>query len=162
MYWLGGCFKMLVRKVRLRLAQIYRSLGDEENYQNHIKLATQTEHSLGLNCCLCGETYGLQNDSLEALPCAHILHHRCAQEILRNRDKSNPRQCPACNHLFNSNLHLCAKLPTDNDEIINDTLLSHANSIRPAYRRSNLSLASLNLRASSLTINSDCNITSSV
>lgn len=162
---------MLVRKVRLRLAQIYRSLGDEENYQNHIKLATQTEHSLGLNCCLCGETYGLQNDSLEALPCAHILHHRCAQEILRNRDKSNPRQCPACNHLFNSNLHLCARLPNENDEILNDTLLSHANSIRPArvstldgaYRRSNLSLASLNLRASSLTINSDCNnITSSV
>lgn len=158
---------MLVRKVRLRLAQIYRSLGDEENYQNHIKLATQTEHSLGLNCCLCGETYGLQNDSLEALPCAHILHHRCAQEILRNRDKNNPRQCPACNHLFNSNLHLCAKLPTDGDgdgdEILNEILLSHANSIRPAGRRSNLSLASLNLRASSLTINSDCNnITSSV
>jgi hypothetical protein len=154
---------MLVRKVRLRLAQIYRSLGDEENYQNHIKLATQIEHSLGLNCCLCGETYGLENDSLEALPCAHILHSRCAQEILRNRDKNNPRQCPACNHLFNSNLHLCAKLPPESDEIINDTLLSHANSIRPAYRRSNLSLASLNLRASSLTINSDCNnVTSSV
>lgn len=38
---------MLVRKVRLRLAQIYRSLGDEENFGNHIKLATQTEHSLG-------------------------------------------------------------------------------------------------------------------
>lgn len=155
---------MLVRKVRLRLAQIYRSLGEEENYQNHIKLATQIEHSLGLNCCLCGETYGLENDQLEALPCAHILHLRCAQEILRNRDKNNPRQCPACNHLFNSNLHLCAKLPTDNDEILNDTLLTSAHSIRPAaaYRRSNLSLASLNLRASSLTINSDCNVTSSV
>lgn len=156
---------MLVRKVRLRLAQIYRSLNEEENYQNHIKLATQTEHSLGLNCCLCGETYGLQNDSLEALPCAHILHHRCAQEILKNRDKNNPRSCPACNHLFNSNLHLCAKLPTDGDgdEILNEILLSHANSIRPAGQRSNLSLVSLNLRASSLTINSDCNnITSSV
>lgn len=155
---------MLVRKVRLRLAQIYRSLGDEENYQNHIKLATQTENSLGLNCCLCGENYGLENDSLEALPCAHILHHRCAQEILRNRDKSNPRQCPACNHLFNSNLHLCAKMSTDNDQILPNTLLMDATTIRPAYRRSNLSLASLTLRASSLTINSDCggNITSSV
>lgn len=151
---------MLVRKVRLRLASIYLSLGDEENYQIHVKQATQTENSLGLNCCLCGETYGLQNDSLEALPCAHILHHRCAQEILRNRDKNNPRQCPACNHLFNSNLHLCAKLPTENDD---NLVLTLANSIRPAYRRSNLSLASLNLRASSLTINSDCNnITSSV
>lgn len=153
-------FQMLVRKVRLRLAQIYLALGDQENYQNHVKLATQVELSLGLNCCLCGESYGLTNESLEALPCAHILHMRCAHEVLRNRD----RQCPACSHnLFNSNLHLCAKIPDDNgDEIINDNLLTTANSIRPPYRRSNLSLASLNLRASSLTINSECNVTSSV
>lgn len=158
---------MLVRKVRLRLAQIYRSLGDEENYQNHIKLATQAELSLGLNCCLCGESYGLNCDSLEALPCAHILHARCAHEILRCRDKNNPKQCPACNQMFNSNLHLCTKLP-DEDEDPTDSLLRStaattvAGAIGAPVYRSNLSLASLNLRASSLTINSDCNVTSSV
>lgn len=160
---------MLVRKVRLRLAQIYRSLGDEDQYENHIKLAAQTELALNLSCCLCGETYGLNNDSLEALPCAHILHARCAHEILRPRDKNSSRQCPACSdhHLLNSNLHLCNKLPTESDEIIvdNDNILSGTSatlpaSLRPPFYRSNLSLASLNLRASNLTINSDCNVTS--
>lgn len=67
---------MLVLKTRQRLASIYEALGDEESCKNQIELANQTELSLGINCGSCGEQYGLEADSLEALPCAHILHAR--------------------------------------------------------------------------------------
>lgn len=67
---------MLVLKTRQRLASIYQSLGDEEASKNQTELANQTELSLGLNCGSCGDPYGLEADSLEALPCAHILHAR--------------------------------------------------------------------------------------
>lgn len=69
-------FQLLVRKIRRRLALIYRALGDEDQYNTHIRLANQTDSALGLNCGACGEVFGLEPDSLEALPCAHILHAR--------------------------------------------------------------------------------------
>lgn len=47
--------KLLVRKIRARLALIYRSLGDEEQYKTHDRLATQAEAALGLNCGGCNE-----------------------------------------------------------------------------------------------------------
>ncbi|EDW83590.2 uncharacterized protein Dwil_GK13691 [Drosophila willistoni] len=101
--------KLLVRKIRCRLALIYRALGDEDQYNTHSRLAKQTDAALGLNCGGCGELFGMQPSSLEALPCAHILHARCAHEFLRRRDKNTPtRSCPACNKLLNSRLHLCA------------------------------------------------------
>lgn len=68
--------KLLVRKIRSRLALIYRALGDEEQYNTHSRLASQTDAALGLTCGACGEVFGLEADSLEALPCAHILHAR--------------------------------------------------------------------------------------
>lgn len=68
--------QLLVRKIRRRLALIYRALGDEDQYNTHIRLANQTDSALGLNCGACGEVFGLEPDSLEVLPCAHILHAR--------------------------------------------------------------------------------------
>ncbi|XP_046801315.1 43 kDa receptor-associated protein of the synapse isoform X2 [Lucilia cuprina] len=231
--------KLLVRKIRRRLALIYRALGDEEQYNTHIRLANQTDSALGLNCGACGEVFGLEPDSLEALPCAHILHARCAQELIRRKDKGAPRACPACNKVLSSRLHLCstnidgsnnssstlnpnslardsilATMDSHNDlftlqrmsntnpssaqvTLINNPsasivktcysentniygglkqqppqqhsnaestsllLANNSNSPRPVYR-SNLSLASLSLRASNLTIDSSRNATSSV
>lgn len=68
--------KLLVRKIRMRLALIYRALGDEEQYKTHSRLAQQAEVALGLHCGACNEAFGIEADSLEALPCAHILHAR--------------------------------------------------------------------------------------
>lgn len=69
-------FQLLVRKIRSRLALIYRALGDEDQCNTHLRLADQTNAALGLTCGACGNVFGLQPASLEALPCAHILHSR--------------------------------------------------------------------------------------
>lgn len=92
---------------------------------------------------------------------------RCAHEIFRRRsDKTVSRACPACNKILSSRLHLCG----ENSNIIDNTGSMPRSSAsyvassdgRGSLYRSNLSLASLSLRASSLTINSDCHATSSV
>ena len=62
--------KLLVRKIRSRLALIYRSLGDEEQFKTHSRLATQADAALGLHCGACNEIFGIENNSLEALPCS--------------------------------------------------------------------------------------------
>ncbi|XP_017062767.1 43 kDa receptor-associated protein of the synapse isoform X2 [Drosophila eugracilis] len=190
--------KFLVRKIRCRLALIYRALGDEEQYNTHFRLANQTDAALGLNCGACGELFGLRPENLEALPCAHILHARCAYEILRRRDKNASRSCPACSKLVSSRTHLCGIVPVEgestngvaialnanalsvdgllginSDVLLPSTTICHVN--KPALvtenssllspkviHHSNLSLASLSMRASSLTIDSGQNITSSV
>ncbi|KAH8283421.1 hypothetical protein KR054_012261 [Drosophila jambulina] len=200
--------KFLVRKIRCRLALIYRALGDEDQYNLHFRLANQTDAALGLNCGACGELFGLQPENLEALPCAHILHARCAYEILRRRDKNTQQTCPACNKLMSSRLQLGGStngsevLPAEADStdgggssVINTNVLSvdglfginsdillpstvfcNMNQSMPSdtenvtlimspktIYHSNLSLASLSMRASSLTIDSDRqNATSSV
>ncbi|KAG4075266.1 hypothetical protein HA402_003057 [Bradysia odoriphaga] len=154
--------KLLVRKIRARLALIYRSLGDEEQFKTHERLATQAEAALGLHCGVCNESFGLEVDSLEALPCAHILHARCAHEVYRRRDKNSlGRSCPACKKLINSRLHLCGDEPDEVIDIAENNNILKISAPRSIYR-SNLSLASLSLRASSLTINSECHATSSV
>ncbi|XP_044779440.1 uncharacterized protein LOC120285206 [Drosophila simulans] len=192
---------ILVRKIRCRLALIYRALGDEDQYNTHFRLANQTDAALGLNCGACGELLGLRPENLEALPCAHILHARCAYEILRRREKNAPRSCPACNKLISSRTHLCGSVPVESEStnrggtaastfntnslsvdgllgINSDILLPSAafcyvqnpaldteNSALLSPKviyHSNLSLASLSMRASSLTIDSGQNVTSSV
>eukprot|EP00099_Drosophila_melanogaster_P024015 NP_651928.1 CG1909, isoform A [Drosophila melanogaster] len=193
--------KFLVRKIRCRLALIYRALGDEDQYNTHFRLANQTDAALGLNCGACGELLGLRPENLEALPCAHILHARCAYEILRRREKNAPRSCPACNKLISSRTHFCGSVPVESEStdrcvtaastfntnslsvdgllgINSDILLPSAafcyvknpaldteNSALLSPKviyHSNLSLASLSMRASSLTIDSGQNVTSSV
>lgn len=62
--------------MRSRLSRIYDSLGDEEQKTHHERLATAMEEDLELRCGSCNEPFGLETDSLEALPCSHILHAR--------------------------------------------------------------------------------------
>ena len=68
--------QLLVRTVSSRLSRIYGSLGDEEQKGHHERLAAAMEEDLELRCGSCNETFGLEPDSLEALPCSHILHAR--------------------------------------------------------------------------------------
>ncbi|XP_059481910.1 43 kDa receptor-associated protein of the synapse homolog [Neocloeon triangulifer] len=100
--------KLLVRNVRERLARIYCNLGDEEQQAHHERLAAQLDAELELVCGACNLPYGGEADSLEALPCAHILHARCAYELLRRGSRRRrPRQCPECQRLVSSRLYLC-------------------------------------------------------
>ncbi|XP_031839327.1 43 kDa receptor-associated protein of the synapse homolog isoform X3 [Nomia melanderi] len=136
--------KFLVRTVRSRLSRIYGSLGDEEQKAHHERLAAAMEEDLELRCGGCNEPFGLEPDSLEALPCSHILHARCAYEILKRRDKKKKRLCPDCHKSVSSRLYLHCEDPHGMNT------LNH----------SSLSLASL--RASSLATLDDCHATSSV
>ncbi|KAL1489449.1 hypothetical protein ABEB36_014342 [Hypothenemus hampei] len=86
--------KLLVRSVRLRLSRIYHSLGDENNKLHHERVGFRLQHDLDLNCAACGLPYGLEADSLESLPCAHILHARCYYELFKRKKKN--RTCPEC------------------------------------------------------------------
>jgi hypothetical protein len=70
------CDQLLVRTVRVRLSRIYQSLGDEEQQAVHERLAQCLEEELELQCGACNLPFGLDSDSLEALPCSHILHAR--------------------------------------------------------------------------------------
>jgi hypothetical protein len=101
----------LVRNVRERLARIYHNLGDEDQQAHHERLAAQLDEELELVCGACNLPYGCEADSLEALPCAHILHARCAYDLLRHRGSKKrnkgPRQCPDCQRLVSSRLYLC-------------------------------------------------------
>lgn len=65
-----------MRTVRIRLSRIYHALGDEDQRLHHERVASRLTQDLDLNCGACGSPYGLESDSLEALPCAHILHAR--------------------------------------------------------------------------------------
>ncbi|XP_035718499.1 43 kDa receptor-associated protein of the synapse homolog isoform X5 [Vespa mandarinia] len=136
--------KLLVRTVRSRLSRIYGSLGDEEQKGHHERLAATMEEDLELRCGGCNEPFGLEADSLEALPCSHILHARCAYDILKRRDKKKKRLCPDCHKSVSSRLYLHCEDPHGMNT------LNH----------SSLSLASL--RASSLATLEDCHATSSV
>ncbi|XP_021935109.1 43 kDa receptor-associated protein of the synapse homolog isoform X1 [Zootermopsis nevadensis] len=129
--------KLLVRTVRVRLSRIYQSLGDEEQQAVHERLAQCLEEELELQCGACNLPFGLDSDSLEALPCSHILHARCAHDILKRRDKKKKRLCPDCHRSVSSRLYLYCDDPHNMNQ-----------------HRSTFSLASLSLRASSLTLNS--------
>ncbi|XP_060534207.1 43 kDa receptor-associated protein of the synapse homolog [Cylas formicarius] len=87
--------KLLVRAVRLRLSKIYHALGDEDQKLHHERVALRLQQDLDMQCAGCGSPYGLDADSLEALPCAHILHARCAYDLFR-RNKKKKRSCPEC------------------------------------------------------------------
>lgn len=110
--------------------------------------------------------------SLEKLNFNIVLRiNRCAHELYRRRDKnSGTRACPACNKVLISRIHLCGDVvagtmadPTaiETNHATATLNANNTNGVRSIYR-SNLSLASLSLRASSLTINSECHATSSV
>lgn len=104
--------KMLVRTVRMRLSRIYSSLGDEEQKIHHERVASRLQIDLELICGACGECYGSDPDALEALPCAHVLHARCAYELFR-RGKKKKQSCPECDRT-SSRLYLNSVDPTYN------------------------------------------------
>jgi len=67
---------MLVRKIRQRLASIYKALGDEEQFNFHTRLSGNAESALGLVCGVCDTAFGTKSEELDVLTCTHILHSR--------------------------------------------------------------------------------------
>ncbi|XP_026676648.1 43 kDa receptor-associated protein of the synapse homolog [Diaphorina citri] len=98
--------KLLIRSVRIRLSRISESLGDADQADEHLKMSRTIETELGLECGLCRTGLGFEPDSLEALPCAHLLHARCAYDLIRRRDKKTKRVCPECDKMLSSRLYL--------------------------------------------------------
>lgn len=91
-----GC-KLVLRAAHLRLGAIYQSLGDQERQKSEERLAVRLEDEMELECGACKKPFGLEPDHLETLPCAHILHARCARDWARPRERRRrKRACPAC------------------------------------------------------------------
>ncbi|RVE54423.1 hypothetical protein evm_000908 [Chilo suppressalis] len=82
--------KMLVRRVRLRLADIYTALGDN-NAASKLKRSASTWAAP--TCARCREPLAEAAEPLAALPCAHIVHHACMPESWSRR--SNRGAAPA-------------------------------------------------------------------
>lgn len=76
--------QLLIRTVRVRLCRIYQSLGDEEHQEENARAVQSLEEELELQCGACNLPLGFEADSLEALPCAHILHARWLSPFIRN------------------------------------------------------------------------------
>lgn len=68
--------QLLIRTVRIRLCKIYQSLGDEDQATEHEKEIQHLEEDLEMVCGACNNPFGFDSDSLDALPCTHILHAR--------------------------------------------------------------------------------------
>ncbi|XP_053622129.1 43 kDa receptor-associated protein of the synapse homolog isoform X2 [Plodia interpunctella] len=74
--------KMLVRRVRLRLAEIYAALGDAAAAARQRRAAAAWAAPA---CARCREPLADQPESLASLPCAHIVHHACMPESWSRR-----------------------------------------------------------------------------
>ncbi|KAJ8706295.1 hypothetical protein PYW08_010921 [Mythimna loreyi] len=74
--------KMLVRRVRLRLAEIYTGLGDNEAAARQKRAAAAWAAPA---CARCREPLADRPSPLASLPCAHIVHHACMPESWSRR-----------------------------------------------------------------------------
>ncbi|XP_038219828.1 43 kDa receptor-associated protein of the synapse homolog [Zerene cesonia] len=74
--------KMLVRRVRLRLADIYTALGDNNAAARQRKAAAAWAAPA---CAKCREPLADRAEPLASLPCAHIVHHACMPESWSRR-----------------------------------------------------------------------------
>ncbi|XP_013143048.1 PREDICTED: 43 kDa receptor-associated protein of the synapse homolog [Papilio polytes] len=74
--------KMLVRRVRLRLAEIYTALGDNNAAARQKRAAAAWAAPA---CARCREPLADRPEPLASLPCAHIVHHACMPESWSRR-----------------------------------------------------------------------------
>ncbi|EFO26927.2 rapsyn protein 1 [Loa loa] len=72
---------------------LYNQLNDEDSEELARRAVTSLTQEMELFCNFCGQRYGLQDVSLQALRCSHIFHERCLQIYLA--ECLNPN-CPKC------------------------------------------------------------------
>lgn len=63
-------------KSHMRLQNLYNQLNDEDSEELAKRAVTLLTQEMELFCNFCGQRYGLQDDSLQALRCSHIFHER--------------------------------------------------------------------------------------
>ncbi|XP_063632722.1 43 kDa receptor-associated protein of the synapse homolog [Cydia splendana] len=86
--------KMLVRRVRLRLSEIYTALGDN-NAAARLKRAAAAW--VAPACARCREPLATQPEPLASLPCAHIVHQACMPESWSRRSVRGAQpECAEC------------------------------------------------------------------
>ncbi|XP_068622141.1 43 kDa receptor-associated protein of the synapse [Battus philenor] len=74
--------KMLVRRVRLRLAEIYSALGDNNAAARQKRAAAAW---VAPTCARCREPLADRAEPLGTLACGHIVHHACLPESWSRR-----------------------------------------------------------------------------
>ncbi|KAM3718543.1 hypothetical protein ACO02O_10502 [Dirofilaria immitis] len=87
-----GCRHAML-KCHLRLQDLYNQLNDEDSEELARRSVVSLTQEMELFCNFCGQRYGLQDDSLQALRCSHIFHEKCLQTYLS--ECLNPN-CPKC------------------------------------------------------------------
>ncbi|KAL0809283.1 hypothetical protein ABMA28_011500 [Loxostege sticticalis] len=85
--------KMLVRRVRLRLAEIYTALGDNNAAARQKRSAATWSLP---TCARCREPLADRPEPLASLPCAHIVHHACMPESWSRRSTRSTTGAPDC------------------------------------------------------------------
>ena len=61
---------------RIRMTDLYRMVGNLEGSNQCNKDMVQVTNDLELFCGVCGEQMGLSPESLDPLPCGHLIHGR--------------------------------------------------------------------------------------
>uniref|UniRef100_A0A0N5ATC2 RING-type domain-containing protein n=1 Tax=Syphacia muris TaxID=451379 RepID=A0A0N5ATC2_9BILA len=89
-----GC-KYAMLKCHLRLQDLYNQLSDDDSEETAKEAVTSLTQEMELFCNFCGQCYGLEEDSLQALRCSHIFHEHCLRKYLSERDDET---CPKCHH----------------------------------------------------------------
>ncbi|CAD5210153.1 unnamed protein product [Bursaphelenchus okinawaensis] len=87
-----GC-KHAMMKCHQRLQDLYNQLSDEESEEVAKRTATVLIQEMELFCNFCGQRYGANDESLQALRCSHIFHERCLSQFLASDQSQN---CPKC------------------------------------------------------------------
>ncbi|CAG9131738.1 hypothetical protein JYU34_021730 [Plutella xylostella] len=85
--------KMLVRRVRLRLASIYVALGDAGAAERQRRAAAAWAPPA---CVVCRDPYTEQIEHLASLPCGHIAHAACMPESWSRRSLRSAATAPDC------------------------------------------------------------------
>ncbi|XP_061381630.1 43 kDa receptor-associated protein of the synapse homolog [Danaus plexippus] len=85
--------KMLVRRVRLRLADIYTALGDNNAAARQKRAASAWAAP---TCGRCREPLAERPEPLVSLPCTHFVHLACMPESWSRRSNRGSGECAEC------------------------------------------------------------------
>lgn len=72
-------------KCHLRLQDLYMQLSDEDSEEITKKAIISLTQEMELFCNFCGQTYGLKDNSLQALRCSHIFHEKSVINFLKKK-----------------------------------------------------------------------------
>uniref|UniRef100_A0A914YTZ9 RING-type domain-containing protein n=1 Tax=Panagrolaimus superbus TaxID=310955 RepID=A0A914YTZ9_9BILA len=102
-------------KCHQRLQELYVQLSDEDSEDVARKTAITLIQEMELFCNFCGQRYGLNDESLQALRCSHIFHEKCLHEFLHERESPTCPKC-SCKAILMENVSLGTSSASSNNE----------------------------------------------